>query len=58
MKFKLRPRPTGEAARVVFKEYDVPLESDANLPVRYKTELNDGSDWSLGTPVARRLAGA
>ncbi|HLH95982.1 MAG TPA: carboxypeptidase regulatory-like domain-containing protein [Xanthobacteraceae bacterium] len=50
MKFKLRPRPTGEAARVVFKEYDVPLESDANLPVKYKTELNDGSDWSLGTP--------
>src|SRR5262249_51822469 len=26
MKIKLRPRPSGEAARVVFTEYDVPLE--------------------------------
>ena len=26
MKFKLSPRPDGEAARVVFKEYDVPPE--------------------------------
>ena len=48
MKFKLRPRPTGEAARVVFKEYDVPLQTDANVP--RKEDLKDGSDWSLGTP--------
>src|SRR5580704_12834838 len=48
MNIKLRPRPTGEAARVVFKEYDVPAESDSNLPAKY--QLNDGSDWSLGTP--------
>ena len=26
MKFKLRPRPSGEAARVVVKEYDFPME--------------------------------
>src|SRR6476646_7378302 len=26
MKFNLRPRPSGEAARVVFKEYDFPME--------------------------------
>jgi streptogramin lyase len=43
MKFKLRPRPSGEAARVVFKEYDFPMEGD-------HTVSNDGSDWSLGTP--------
>ena len=29
MKFTLDPRPSGEAARVVFKEYDVPLDPDA-----------------------------
>ena len=43
MKFKLRPRPSGEAARVVFKEYDFPMEGG-------HTVANDGSDWSLGTP--------
>jgi virginiamycin B lyase len=48
MKFKLRPRPTGEAARVVYKEYDVPVQTDANMPAKYA--VNDGSDWSLGTP--------
>ena len=48
MKFKLEPRPSGEAARVVFKEYDVPLDPDAGLPSNFVQ--NDGSDWSLGTP--------
>jgi streptogramin lyase len=48
MKFKLRPRPSGEAARVVFKEYDVPPEH-GHGPADGKF-LNDGSDWSLGTP--------
>jgi streptogramin lyase len=43
LKFKLRPRPSGETARVVFKEYDFPVEG-GHLP------SNDGSDWSLGTP--------
>jgi virginiamycin B lyase len=48
MKFKLSPRPSGEAARVVFKEYDVPAEK-GHGPEDGKF-LNDGSDWSLGTP--------
>ena len=48
MKFNLRPRPSGESARVVFREYDVPLYEDLGFP--YKYELNDGSDWSRGTP--------
>jgi streptogramin lyase len=48
MDVKLEPRPSGEAARVVFKEYDLPLDPDANLPANFVQ--NDGSDWSLGTP--------
>jgi streptogramin lyase len=43
MKFKLRPRPSGEAARVVVKEYDFPMEGGHHRAI-------DGSDWSLGTP--------
>jgi virginiamycin B lyase len=49
MKFKDRPRPTGEAARVVWKTYEVPLNPDAGIAthgVTYNT--NDGSDWNLG----------
>ena len=48
MKIKLDPRPAGEAARVMFKEYDVPLDPDVGLPANFVQ--NDGSDWSLGTP--------
>jgi streptogramin lyase len=49
MKFdKMRPRPSGEAARVVFREYDVPVNPESGLPD--KTTTNDGSDWMLGTP--------
>ena len=48
MKFNLRPRPSGEAARVVFREYDVPVPSDSGLPYKYLP--HNGSDWSLGTP--------
>ena len=44
----MRPRPVGEAARVVFREYDAPVNPDAGLPD--KTTTNDGSDWALGTP--------
>src|SRR5437762_4784869 len=44
MKIKLGPRPSGEAARTVFREYDFPKEDGAD------TSSNDGSDWSLGTP--------
>src|SRR5882757_5252176 len=48
MAFKPEPRPSGEAARVMFKEYDVPLDPDQGLPANFVQ--NDGSDWSLGTP--------
>ncbi len=48
LNIKLRERPTGEAARVVYREYDVPLQDDAGLPST--APLNDGSDWSQGTP--------
>src|SRR3954468_8112745 len=48
MKLKPEPRPSGEAARVMFKEYDVPLDPDQGLPANFVQ--NDGSDWSLGTP--------
>lgn len=48
MKFKLRPRPSGEAARVVFREYDVPVDPDLKLPYKYAT--NNGSDWEIGAP--------
>jgi streptogramin lyase len=51
VKMVLRPRPSGETARVVFKEYDVPLQADLDVPA--KTPLTDGSDWLNGTPSRR-----
>ena len=51
MSIKLRPRPSGETARVVFKEFDVPLAPELNVPAKDPT--TDGSDWSLGTPSRR-----
>src|SRR6185436_14181716 len=47
MKFTQRPRPTGEAARVVWTLYDLPLNPDAGIGTRYNP--NDSTDWSLGT---------
>ncbi len=47
-KIRLEPRPSGEAARVEIREYDLPLDPDQNLPADFIQ--NDGSDWSLGTP--------
>jgi streptogramin lyase len=50
MKFKPHPRPTGEAARVVWQLYDLPLNPDSGLgTLGIKYNPNDGSDWSLGT---------
>ena len=46
-KITTRPRPSGEAARAVFKEYDVPLNPDQDLPSRVPP--NDGSDWTKAT---------
>ena len=48
MKPKLKPRPSGEAARVVYREYDVPVDADEGLPYKYLP--HNGSDWSEGTP--------
>jgi streptogramin lyase len=48
MHVQLEPRPSGESARAVIREYDMPLDPDANLPANFVQ--NDGSDWSLGTP--------
>ena len=56
MKFKPDPRPSGESARVMFKEYEVPLDPDSGLPSNFVQ--NDGSDWSLGTPSVSSRAGA
>lgn len=50
MSFKPRPRPSGEAARVVFREYDVP--SDPELGLADAHMANDGSDWMAGSPSA------
>jgi streptogramin lyase len=48
MTFNLRPRPSGEAARVVFTDYEAPPDPDVGMP--YKVLTNNGTDWSLGTP--------
>src|SRR6195256_4720802 len=42
---KLLPRPTGEAARIVVTEYDLPR---ADMPGW--TMKHNGTDWSEGTP--------
>ena len=46
MKFTPRPRPTGEAARAVWKIYDLPLNPDSGIGTKYND--NDGTDWALG----------
>src|SRR5256885_15765541 len=48
MRIRERPRPAGETARVMIKEYDVPIDPDVAAP--YNVATNDGTDWSLGTP--------
>ena len=48
MKFSPRPRPTGEAARVVWKIYDLPLNPDVGIGTKYND--NDGTNWALGQP--------
>ena len=34
MKFNLRPRPSGEAARVVFTDYEAPPDPDVGMPYK------------------------
>ena len=45
LEFKPNPRPTGEATRVVFTEYDIPMVEKSAYE-----KTHDGSDWSLGPP--------
>jgi hypothetical protein len=47
-RIKQRPRPSGETARAMIQEYDVPIDPDVGAP--YNAVSNDGNDWSLGTP--------
>jgi streptogramin lyase len=47
LKVTPRPRPSGEAARAVWTLYDLPMGSDSGIGA--KTQVNDGTDWSLGT---------
>jgi streptogramin lyase/mono/diheme cytochrome c family protein len=49
MKIKLRPRPSGEAARVVWREYEV--ARDPALYGENSYPASTGSDWALGTPT-------
>ncbi len=51
IKIAERPRPSGEAARVVWTLYDVPRVQGAGagaLPV--SAADNDGTNWAMGTP--------
>jgi len=55
MKIAERPRPAGEAARVVWRLYDVPRIEGvgtraAGLPEADQVADNDGTNWALGTP--------
>jgi streptogramin lyase len=52
MQFHPLPRPTGDAARVVMTEYDIP---PAETPDRLA--VLDGSDWADGTPSDFRNRG-
>jgi streptogramin lyase len=47
MKVASKPRPSGEAARVSWTLYDLPMNPDAGIGTA--APVNDGSDWSLGT---------
>jgi len=52
MQIKLRPRPTGEAARAIVTEYSIPVVDADPLATNDGFPTNDGTDWSLGTPSA------
>jgi streptogramin lyase len=48
-----RPRPSGEAARVVWQLYEVervPGVGNRFLPAEHSTADNDGTNWARGTP--------
>jgi len=51
MKIAERPRPSGEAARVVWTLYDVPrIDGVGTRSLPPSTADNDGTNWALGTP--------
>jgi streptogramin lyase/cytochrome c5 len=50
MKFTVQPRPTGDAAKVAFTEYDIPVDWSWDKEIEGGVPLNDGSNWSLGAP--------
>ena len=45
--------PTGEVARSVWREYELPYEPKiaANLPANYMDILHNGGNWTLGAPM-------
>ncbi len=52
VEIKTRPRPSGEAARVVWTLYDVPRVQGAGPGALGLAKPDvDGSDWSQGTPT-------
>lgn len=57
MQFHALPRPTGDAARVVITEFDVPaVQATDNVP---PSPMGlDGSIWSEGTPAALENQGS
>jgi len=51
MKIAERPRPSGEAARVVWTTYDVPrIDGTGQRALPPSNADNDGSNWAMGTP--------
>ena len=50
MQVKPHPGPTGAAAMTVVTEYDVPVADGNAYSATDRSAINDGSDWSLGTP--------
>ena len=48
LKFKMHPRPTGDAARVVMTQYDIPVVDQPDGLAWF-----DGSDWSEGRATHR-----
>ena len=52
-KIMSRPRPAGEAARVVYKEYDLPLNPDLQLPARIRPTTAATGRWARPRAAAR-----
>ncbi len=48
LKIRERARPSGESARAVFKEVDIPVNEATGVGAKMPVE--DGSDWARGAP--------